>query len=258
MTGISYLLKNTFGILLFVFGSIALFFIWLNFYTRHGESIKVPDFNDMEMIDAKAIAKSNKITLIVSDSIFMKGKKAGVVLSQNPKKGESVKAGRKVYLAVTKFTPDKVTLPKVFGVTEDYRQYSKKMKRLGISTKIKKEVYKRRLASGTILKVFYKGENISNKIEKEYKIPVGSTLFFEVSRSASNFVPVPDLACMSEDEATFLLEGSNLAVGNIKRLPGTQANNSYVISQKPFPGKTLHTGDKVSITVGSKTAAGCN
>ncbi len=252
-----YFLKNLLGILLFLAAVFGLLFVWLNFYTQHGKTIQVPDFRDMEMADARSVAEASHVTLVVSDSIFLKDKRPGVVLSQKPAQGAIVKNGRKIYLSITKYTPDQVALPKVFGMTEDYKRYSKKLKRLGISTKVVKEVYNRRLASGTILKVFYKGKDISNQIEKGVKIPVGSTIGFIISRSASEYVNVPDLGCMSEDEAVFLLESSNLAVGKIEKLPGTTADNAYVIKQSPYPGKSLHTGAKVDLTVGTKAAGGC-
>ncbi len=253
-----YFLKNLAGVLLFLVGAFGLLFLWLNFYTMHGKSIQVPDFTDMELVDARTIAKSNHVTLVISDSMFLRDKPPGVVLSQKPEKGASVKKGRKIYLAVTKFTPDMVVLPKVFGVSEDYRQYAKKLKRLGVSTKVKKEVYNHRLSGGTILKVYYKGKDISDKIEKGVKIPVGSTLAFVVSRRSSDFVKVPDLACLPEDEAISLLELNDLKIGNVEKLPGRTASDSYIVKQSPYPGKTLHTGGKVSITVGTKAAAGCN
>jgi len=253
-----YFLKNLAGVLLFLMGAFGLLFLWLNFYTMHGKSIQVPDFQDMEMADAQTIAKSSHVELVISDSMFLKDKPPGVVLSQKPEKGASVKKGRKIYLTVTKFTPDMVTLPKVFGVSEDYRQYAKKLKRLGVSTKVKKEVYNHRLSGGTILKVYYKGKNISNEIEKGVKIPVGSTLAFVVSRSSSNMVKVPDLSCLPEDEAVSLLELNDLKIDKVEKLPGRTANDSYVVKQSPYPGKTLRTGGKVSITVGTKAAAGCN
>jgi len=253
-----YFLKNLLGVLLFLVAAFGLLFLWLDFYTMHGKTIQVPDFRDMEIADARTIAKSNHVELVISDSMLLKDKPVGVVLSQKPEKGAAVKKGRKIYLSVTKFTPDMVTLPKVFGVTEDYRQYSKKLKRLGLATKVKKEVYKHRLSGGTILKIFYKGKDISNDIEKGMKIPVGATLGFVVSRSTSDMVKVPNLACLPEDEAISLLELNALKIGKVEKLSSRTAANSYVVKQSPYPGKTLRTGGKVSITVGSKAAAGCN
>jgi len=151
-----------------------------------------------------------------------------------------------------------VTLPKVFGVSEDYRQYSKKLKRLGVSTKVKKEVFNHRLSGGTILKVYFKGKDISDDLEKGVKVPVGATLGFVVSRRSSDFIKVPNLSCLPEDEAISLLELNDLKIGQVEKLPGSKANNSYVVKQSPYPGKSLRTGEKVNITVGTKAAAGCN
>jgi len=253
-----YFILNLAGVLLFLVGVIGLLFLWLNYYTMHGKSIQVPDFHDMEIADARTIAKSKHVELVISDSMFLRDKAPGVVLSQKPAQGTSVKKGRKVYLSVTKFTPDMVTLPKVFGVSEEYRQYAKKLNRLGISTKVKKEVFNHRLSGGTILKVYSNGKDISNSIEKGIKIPVGSTLDFVISRRASDIAKVPDLSCLPEDEAINLLKLNDLKIDKIEKLPGRTANNSYVVKQSPYPGKSLSTGGKVSITVGTKAAAGCN
>ncbi len=253
-----YFLKHFVGVLAFLGAVIGLLFFWLDSYTLHGKSIQVPDFADMELVDAKAVAKASDVILIVSDSTFRSDKLPGVVLTQNPKKGAGVKKGRKIYLSITKFTPDEINMPKLFGVSENYKQYSKKLARLGIKTKISKEIFRQRLSSGTILKVFYKGKDISSQIEKGFKVPVGSTVGFIVSRSNSEYVPVPNLKCKSLDEATFLLESSNLTVGKLKKLPGVTSSNGYIVVQSPYAGKTIHTGDAVDLTVATKKAAGCN
>lgn len=253
-----YFLKHFVGVLAFLGAVISLLFFWLGSYTLHGQSIEVPDFTDMELMDAKAVANANDMVLIVSDSTFRSDKLPGVVLTQNPKKGAGVKKGRKIYLSITKFIPDEIIMPKVFGVSENYKQYSQKLNRMGIKTKISKEIFRQRLASGTILKVFYKGKDISSKIEKGFKVPIGGTIGFVVSRSNSKYVPVPNLKCKALDEAIFLLESSDLTVGKIKKLPGVTASNGYIIVQSPYAGKTIHTGDAVDLTVTTKKAAGCN
>ncbi len=252
-----YFLKHLAGILVFLGIIIGGSLIWLNVYTHHGEKIEVPDFSGLKLEQARRLAQSKDIQLMVTDSTYIAEKPPGIVLRQNPRARAFVKEGRKIYLTVTKRQADLVTLPKLWGNTENYRQYAKKLQRLGIHSKIVKEVYDRRLMPGTILKVFYRSKDVSKKINKDMQVPVGATIGFIISKRGTTTVAVPDLRCVSKDDAEFLLEVAELRTGQVKRKASTNTAGLVVIAQKPKPGTKTARNSLVDITLGTKKEGHC-
>ncbi len=91
--------------------------IFLNFYTRHGNEVKMPDFVGK---DSKTLVKdslSKDFIVVISESVFDKSAKPGTVLKQNPNPNEMVKKGRKVYLTVASDQPPKVKMPQLQDVS---------------------------------------------------------------------------------------------------------------------------------------------
>ena len=91
--------------------------IFLNFYTRHGNEIKMPDYIGK---DSKTLVKdslSKDFIVVISESVFDKSAKPGTVLKQNPNPNEMVKKGRKVYLTVASDEPPKVKMPQLQDVS---------------------------------------------------------------------------------------------------------------------------------------------
>lgn len=91
--------------------------IFLNFYTRHGNEVKMPDFFGK---DSKTLVKdslSKDFIVVITESVFDKSAKPGTVLKQNPNPNEMVKKGRKVYLTVASDQPPKVKMPQLQDVS---------------------------------------------------------------------------------------------------------------------------------------------
>ena len=82
---------------------IALFFVvlkGLDLYTRHGESVVVPNVQGMTVDEAAKMFRNHGLVCQVSDSVYIKDKAAGIVLEINPAAGQKVKEGRTVYLTI--------------------------------------------------------------------------------------------------------------------------------------------------------------
>ena len=147
----------------------------------------------------------------------MVGKEGGIVLDQNPKPKSEVKEGRKVYVTITKYDPDKVLvseLPLLYG--NDYSQKSVELRHRGILTKIRGKKYD----SGDpnhILEVYYKDELIIDQsvLKGNVKINKGESLEFVVSDREGGEITIPDLVCYSLSEAEFVLEQHNLLKGEL-------------------------------------------
>ena len=92
---------------LLVFG----LFWWLDVYTRHGESEVVPDLQGLSLSEATSALTSHQLSLSVYDSVYSRTAKPGTVVEQNPKPGELVKHGRKIYVSINSINRPLVVVP---------------------------------------------------------------------------------------------------------------------------------------------------
>ena len=104
-------------------------FWWLGRYTRHGESVEVPDVVDLFYADADILLAEHEMYATIVDSMYIDDRPRGVVLDQVPRAGSSVKRGRTIYLTVNAFSPRRIPIPKLDDLS--YRQAQEVLKSLG-------------------------------------------------------------------------------------------------------------------------------
>ena len=73
---------------------------WLDHYTHHGESVKVPDVIGLVEDEAVRTLKSVGLKPMVIDSVYSESVPRGAVIEQLPEGNLPVKLGRNVYLTV--------------------------------------------------------------------------------------------------------------------------------------------------------------
>ncbi len=253
-------LKNFGLFLVLAFLGIFITKIWLNWYTNHGQALKVPDFIQMDYDEANDLAEKGSFQLVISDSVFLLNQQAHRVLVQDPPPGFKVKENRKIYITITKNIPDLVKIPDLVGGNDDFRQYSRKLERLGVTPKIVDRKYSIKLQKNTILEIRFDGENITDKLKEGYKVPMGSTLDFVVTDRGGGVVDVPNLICKNYDAAKFLIENYGLKVGN--STIGPKVNDpqfAYVLSQNPSfsPGKKMDIGGTIDLELVARLPKNC-
>ena len=249
-------IRNFFGIILFLIGSFVVFRFWLSSYTRHGESRQVHNYIGMKLNDAVRKAKNSSFNVVVADSMFILDREPNVVLEQDPKPLSNVKEQRRIYLTVTKSTPDMVKLPDLRG-NEDYDQYTKDLRRIGVRYRIKERVFYSKLEENTILHFFFEGKKITQKeLRGGISVPKGTTLEFVVTEQSSNSVPIPDLVCKRFEAATFLISSSNLNLGTVH---GVESDNAWVWKQDPEfrSGRKIRMGEQIDLYLTSSRPSGC-
>lgn len=236
--------------------------MWLKFYTNHGQKLQMVDFKNKKLEDAYELADDKTFQLIVIDSLFVIGKEGNIIIDQNPKTGDLVKEGRKVYVTVTKSNPDKIfvsELPALYG--NDFAQKSLELKNRGILSKIKSKKYDPG-DPNHILEVFYNGELIIDQtiVKKDVAIDKGSTLEFVISNKTDGEILIPDLNCLTLSEADFMLSGNQLLLGEITYKGSTKDSSSvYIIDQLPaYDGVSkIPINSKVNLTVVSIKPSKC-
>ena len=85
----------------------------LNAYTKHGQSIAIPDFNGMDIEKARKMMEEQGITIMVTDSGRNKRLPANVILLQTPEAGSHIKSGRTIYVTVNSLSSPLVTIPDI-------------------------------------------------------------------------------------------------------------------------------------------------
>ena len=256
-------LKQLLFIIAMFIGVIILTQIWLRFYTNHGQQLELPQFVGMNIGDAKELADDRSFDIIVNDSIFVVGKEGGLITDQNPKATSLVKENRKIYVTITKFGKETVKvgdLPTLYGNAFDQKKVELKYR--DINCIIKDYAYDPG-EPNHILEVWYNGELIISKDvrKSDVEIAKGETIECIVSRKDGGEVTIPNLKCLTVDEASFLLETSKLSLGQTtKRGEGEPDAIWYVISQSPpYDGiSNIKMGDNVSIIVSATKPIDCN
>ena len=90
---------------------VLLFFglnIWLGSYTKHGETIIVPQLKGLSMEKTEKTLKEAGLAFEIVDSLYELGKSPGTVIEQDPASKTLVKMGRTIYLTVNASKPPKV------------------------------------------------------------------------------------------------------------------------------------------------------
>lgn len=100
------------GLMAIVFLAILIIaFVLLNLYTRHGAEYIMPEIEGTYINDVNDVEGMEHFEVVVIDSLFTPGEKAGKIVSQDPQAGSKIKKGRKVYVVITSSTGEPIPMP---------------------------------------------------------------------------------------------------------------------------------------------------
>jgi len=188
--------------------ALILTFLTIRVYTHHGKELSVPSFYGLSVDDAQKLAKKSKMRIEVVDSVFNNERPRGTVIDQNPNKGSKVKKNRRIFLIMNAFTPEKVKMPNIVGVS--HRQAEVVLKNLGLE--IGRLIHIPDIAVNNVLKQKYEGE----EIPAGTSIPKGSKIDLVLGMGLSNqTTQVPDLDHYTLQEAKERILRSALNTGAI-------------------------------------------
>lgn len=241
---------------------LVLFFFtttWLRCYTNHGEALHMPNFEGMNLLEVKDIAKEKNFDIVV-DSVSL-GENAPPPLSiikQNPKPDATVKENRTVYLRVQKIAQDTTTIPRLSGSNETYQLYRKQLRQHHL-TPVKTTRVNSRLSANTVLDIIYHNDTITDLVrDGNYPIPKHSKLTIVVSVKGYGNTKVPSLICKTYNEAIVILENHNLNVGTINKDGAiTDKYSAFVWLQSPAAGSSIRYGELVSLRISQNIPDEC-
>jgi len=252
-----YFWKNALAAMLFF---VVCFFVLkagLGFYTSHGQSVELPNFVDMPRTEAQKIADDLGLSIKFENGVFDPDRPAGLVVLQHPKAGAGVKKNRSVYLTVLSDEAPLIRLPGLVG-NYDYTQYTNRLdEEADIKSKIREQVYDPKQEENTILHFFYGDQKITDAdLKAGVKVPQGSELEFVVTVRQTGEVRVPDIKCKRFGTAEFMLDGSDLLVGEVY---GNVSDRSeaFVVRTEPPGGKMVPVGSKFDIYLAQRRPDNC-
>ncbi|MEM7101823.1 MAG: PASTA domain-containing protein [Bacteroidota bacterium] len=254
-------LKNAVGAIILSVLLLVLSFQFLKMYTRHGETITLPDFTGMTIDKVEQQLKNKHLKYGVIDSVYSAADIPGAILDQDPPANSKVKENRTIYFTVNPLNPPKVMLPNIWNV--DYKFARNMLLARGLEVDEENIRYKKDKAEDTILDVIYDGETLkkppSGTRETPYRIPKGTKLGLVVAEGGGGEVIVPKLTCNTYDEAIFKIRSSNLNIGAIiadQTVTDTLA--AFVYRQNPTSsGQFMRMGEQIDIWITQDKPAGC-
>lgn len=147
--------------------------IFLDYWTRHGETATVPDVRYKSYADATERLRAAGLDIAIEDSVYNSSIAPGTVLESWPHAGAVVKPGREIYVTISSFQPKKVkiTMP-LTGVSS--RQAISYLHSLGINSVQIVNVPSQ--YADLVERALYRGRDISSGSE----IPVNGAVTLEV------------------------------------------------------------------------------
>lgn len=103
---------------------------WLDNYTRHGQSITVPNVKGLPLQAAEAEIAKLGLNATVVDSNYVKGMPAEAILEQTPEARSKVKLGRTVYLTINTSDVPKIAIPDIIDNSSS-RQAEARLRAMG-------------------------------------------------------------------------------------------------------------------------------
>lgn len=125
-----YLLGNLLAMALVIVALCFAVKYGLEWYTHHGEGIKVPKIEGMSFTNARTLILEDGLKILVADSGYNKKLPANCVLAQSPGPGTLVKSGHTIYVTVNSPSSPAFAIPDLVD-NSSYREAEAKLAAIG-------------------------------------------------------------------------------------------------------------------------------
>ncbi|MGB8490459.1 MAG: PASTA domain-containing protein [Bacteroidales bacterium] len=210
--------------------SLMILLIWLNFYTRHGQSRPVPDFKGLTIDQTRDLAKKSRLRFQIIDSVYSSEVPRGCIAEQNPIAGFRVKKGRNILLTINAYSPEMVSMPNLVNLPK--RQAVALIESSGLE--MGTPIYVPDISIDVVIKQLYKGREINegDSLQK------GSVVDLVLGKGLSNQrTSVPYLVGMDLESAKNKILGASLtlvtSIYDNTVLTAQDSLNAFVYKQNP-------------------------
>ncbi|MEA4935738.1 MAG: PASTA domain-containing protein [Paludibacter sp.] len=229
------------AILLFVVLSWITLII-IDFYTRHGESVTIPDLQGLYVEEAENILANYDLEALVIDSVYVKDKPLGTIVEQIPAANSSVKKNRSIFLVVNKQQVKMIPLPDVNDVS--YRQADALLKSLGL--KVSGVVYSPSEFKDLVIDVRYNGVHVAPGT----RLPEESSLVLYIGSGLGDSIStVPSLLGMDITGAKNEAISASYIIGavNYDVAPAGDEAKYRIYKQSPEVGQEMPSGARINV-----------
>ncbi len=227
-----------------VVGIVMMTLIWLNFYTRHGQSRAVPSFVGLTMDQTIKLAKKSKVRYQIIDSVYTSEVQRGCIAEQNPMAGFRVKKWRNIMLTINAFNPEMVSMPNLINLPK--RQAIALIESAGLEMGTPR--YIPDISIDVVIKQLYNGR----EIQEGDSLQKGSVIDLVLGKGLSNQrTSVPDLIGMNIQNAKDRILGASLtlvtSIYDNTIISGQDSLKAFVYKQNPdfSPEATLQLGSSI-------------
>ncbi len=187
--------------LLFLF----LVFMTLNFWTNHGEYLRVPDVKGKTFIEAAGFLEKQGFDVVVQDSVYYDTIAPTVVFKQFPDPEATVKVNRTIYLTINRANAPKIEMPNLVGMS--FRNAELELKSRGL--KLGDTSFVPDIAKNAVKEQIWNG----NPIKPGTTITMGQKISLVLGAGIGNEeVPVPNLYGLPYPEALALTEANGIGL----------------------------------------------
>ena len=226
----------------FGLGLILLLGFFTGFFLSFGKfwssvEITVPDVTGKQLTLARQILEDQHLRVTVAET-FDASVPVGVVVSQTPEAGSTVKEERTITIYVSK-GGEEMEMPNLRGLKQS--EAIDRLQQMGLRLGSAYETFSDEDA-GTV---------ISQDPRSGTRISKGQSVDITVSKGQKiKKVSVPNVKGVPSDRAHTMIEGSGLKVGSVSEEASTQAAGT-VVSQSPAAGAEADSGSAVSLVISS-------
>lgn len=222
---------NLLIVLILTSGGISYFFYgYMPSATLHGQTVTVPDMQNMSFEDAQKIAEESNLSVSISDSVFSKDIPPSHVISQFPASGNLVKPERNILLTINTQSAPEIKVPDII----DGSRKSAELILENFGLNVVDVEYVPDLAANAVLRLKIDGEEIDREaLAKGVSLAKGTDIILIVGDGLGKAEQtVPQLKGLMLTEAEEVLRSLGLHVGKIKYTNSTK-ETGIILNQYP-------------------------
>jgi len=220
----------------------------LRIYTRHGQTMKVPDVRGKKYDDATDILDRNHLDYEIMDSAYMPDKPALSIIEQTPKPETVVKSGRTIYLTVNATSAPLTEVPDLVG-RSSYKYARIQLEGLGFV--VPDPIYRPDPHRDALLAMLVDGK----PLKQNAHIHKGSTITLVLGQGLSTEkVNAPYLIGLRYEEAVVKIkEEYHLNIGAVTAsedgMNDGEKDRAFVWKQSPSYGHKIHIGEEIDLWI---------
>lgn len=223
-------------------------FVWLaaqvlSVYTRHSQSLTLPNLKGLKMEDAEKVLQQKKLRYIITDTVFVDKLPKSAVAEQNPAPNSKVKEGRIIYLSINSDASATVLMPNLINSSLRYAETVI----TGMGLVLGNVTYKPDIAQNAVLDQLWHGQSL----QPGAKLPKGTSIDLVVGDgSGGALVPLPNLNGLSLQDATNVLQSSLLQLGTVVYEGNVKDSTHATVKRQNPPfmeGATMKGGEFVDL-----------